>query len=557
MRMRASGIVSATAKAIAAGIAMTAFAVAATAAAATPTDARTAALHVNSADYPALTDQELGHIRRFVQLAQQLPGDWSGMGDDVWSVAERTRQFQLAYMADALGLIQHNYTPAYRELYRKSMDALIQKMTLPDIWESWLHSSRGGTLASDPDAADLDMGWIDPIRKDNAMLKGYLLQAGAMYEMLYRDGKYEKPGAFTFVYQPMTWGNGPAAFRYTLADIAEIVHREYVEGNYEGIQCEPNRIFPACNNPPILGLINFDQVAGTSYAADVMPRFKAEWLHKNYTNPITKSNVRFILVKQNFREESGDGAALDSWAGAWMHAWSPEMMLTIYPGQRELYLQRFLSGRYAQDAPESGSAAGNTSLISLGFGQFAFMAAENGDMEARRRLLDYADRNFHPIWEGGAFYYPRSADYRPDRSGNSHGVDTWTGNVLLALARLDKGGGFLKLYREPWGEAELHAPQITDVDALVVNVSQAYYDTAKRALIVTLKPGPIQARGTRFLVRELDPQRAYSVVKDGKIVARLNHAGAVPGGTAAWEDNGALSITTDLDRPHSFVVVAE
>ena len=83
--------------------------------------------------YPALDDKELGHVRRFVKLARQLPGDWSGMSDDLWAVSERTQQFQLAYMATALGLVQHQYTPAYRELYREAMHALIQKMTLPDI----------------------------------------------------------------------------------------------------------------------------------------------------------------------------------------------------------------------------------------------------------------------------------------------------------------------------------------------------------------------------------------------------------------------------------------
>src|SRR5580704_7711749 len=99
--------------------------------------AQPAAASINPADYPALDDKELGHIRRFVQLSKLLPGDWSGMSDDLYAVAERTQQFQLAYMADALALVQHQYTPAYRELYRKTMDALIQKMTLPDIWESW------------------------------------------------------------------------------------------------------------------------------------------------------------------------------------------------------------------------------------------------------------------------------------------------------------------------------------------------------------------------------------------------------------------------------------
>src|ERR1700733_9016469 len=105
-----------------------------TAAALHAAPAQSAAASKNPADLPACDDKELGHIRRFVQLSKLLPADWSGMSDDLYAVAERTQQFQLAYMADALALVQHQYTPAYRELYRKTMDALIQKMTLPDIW---------------------------------------------------------------------------------------------------------------------------------------------------------------------------------------------------------------------------------------------------------------------------------------------------------------------------------------------------------------------------------------------------------------------------------------
>src|SRR5687768_17075162 len=93
-----------------------------------------AADDIDPTDYPVLDDKELGHIRRIVDLSRQPAGDWSGMGDDVFHAAERTRQFQLSYMAAALGLVQHQYTPAYRELYRTAMDALIQKMTQPDIW---------------------------------------------------------------------------------------------------------------------------------------------------------------------------------------------------------------------------------------------------------------------------------------------------------------------------------------------------------------------------------------------------------------------------------------
>lgn len=505
---------------------------------------------INPADYPALDDKELGHVRRFVKLSRQLPGDWSGMSDDLWAVAERTQQFQLAYMAAALGLVQHQYTPAYRELHREAMHALIQKMTLPDIWESWLQSSRAGTANSDPDATDLDAGWIDPVGKYNIMLKGYLLQAGAMYEMLYRDGRYGRPDAFTFKYVANTWGNGPLLFRYSLPDIAKIVHQEYVDNNYEGVLCEPNRIFPSCNQPPILGLIHFDQVHGTRYAADVMPKFAAAWKRKGYTNAQTGQNVRFVYVRQDAFEEPGS-PVLDGWSGAWMHAWNAEMMQAIYPAQRDLYAGRFLSGAYAKAVPPH-----NKAMLSLGFGHVAFMAAEVGDTATRQRFLDYAERNFNPVWEQGAYYYPRSDNYESDPQGNSHGVSSWTGNVLLPLARLDKGNGFRKLYNEPWTRAQLDAPQVTDVDDLLTNVSQAYYDAGKRALIVTLKPGPVQAARVGFVVRNLDPARTYSVIKDGQELGRISRARPDAVADVSWRPDTTVAVVTEMSVPHSFVFAA-
>jgi hypothetical protein len=264
---------------------------------------------VHPADYPALDDKEIGHLRRFVKLSKLLPGDFAGMSDDFYAIAERTQQFQFAYMAAAVGLIQHQYTPAYRELYPTTMHALIQKMTLPDIWESWLKSSRRGTSEGDPDLPDITAGWLNPIRRYNIMLKGYMLQAGAMYDMLYRDGRYDKGDAFTFKYAPRTWGNGTVVFKYSLPDVAGIVYQEYVENNYEGVLCEPNRIFPACNQPPILGLINFDQTHGTHYAADVMPKFPAAWVRRGYTIP--RRGRTFILSMRV--KERWNAAARRSW----------------------------------------------------------------------------------------------------------------------------------------------------------------------------------------------------------------------------------------------------
>jgi hypothetical protein len=501
----------------------------------------------NPADYPALDARQLGQLRHIIRLSRQLPGDWSGMGTDWWDIGERAMQFELAYMADAVALAQHNYVPAYRQAYQPAMDALIQKMTLPDVWERWIDISRGGRN-DDPDQTELGPGWMDPMVKDNVMLKGYLLQSGSLYELLYRDGKYDKPGAFTFKYRAGTWGMGPQTFEYDLGKLADITHREYVESKYEGVQCEPNRIFPTCNQSAVLGLLGYDQAHGTKYAADVMPKFKAAWVNKHYTDPVTKENVALVFVKQDKAIPNG-GIALESWSGNWMNAWDPDYMKTIYPVQRDHHLDELLSGNWGRTAQGEGNAGGK-----IAFGMFALMAAEMSDEKTKKELFDYADRNFKAVDSEGEYYYPRSDDYLPDQHGGVHGMDTWTGNALLALARLDDGGGFRRMYTQPWDKAHFDAPYITDVDELTTGVSQAWYDPAKRALIVTLVPGPAKSDDVGFVVRQLDAHRRYTVIEDGKVVDTLDAKSGARNPRFTWRDDGTVAVSTDLGTAHSFVI---
>ncbi len=331
---------------------------------------------VDAADYPALDAKEVGHVRHIMKLARQLPGDWSGMGTSWWMIGERAAQFELGYMAAYLALAQYKYTPAYREPYQAGIHALIQKMTLPDVWERWLDISRGGKNV-DPDQDELMHGSMDPVAKNNIMLKGYLLQSAALYDVLYRDGVYDKPDAFTFKYLAGTWGNGPVTFRYSLPDLAQIVHQEYAETNYIGVQCEPNRIFPTCNHPPILGLLNFDQSHGTSYAADVMPKFKQKWVDRNYVDPTTKNMAALIYVKQD-KVIPNAGLLLEGWAYAWMNAWDPDYVQSLYPSVRDAHAQEILTGAYAKAAAAEGSPG------AVAFGHMIFMAAEVGRSENAR-----------------------------------------------------------------------------------------------------------------------------------------------------------------------------
>ena len=278
---------------------------------------------------PTLSEKDIGHLRHMARLANQLPGDWSGMGSDWWDIGEGAHQYELAFMAYTLGIVQHRFTPAYQDFCRDTIAALIGKMMVPDIWQKWINASRGGKVV-DPDQEELNPGWIDPLKKHNIMFKGHLLQMAALHEALYRTGKYIQPGAFTFEFKATTWGNGNETFVYNLPELARIVHNEYVESGYEGVQCEPNRVYPMCNQHAVLGLIHCDQALGTGFSADVLPKFKAAWQRKGYTDLETGSHMRMRWVRQDQIHPS-QAAWADGWTGIFMHAWEPGFIESHLP----------------------------------------------------------------------------------------------------------------------------------------------------------------------------------------------------------------------------------
>ena len=515
---------------------------------------------VNPSDYPKLSQRELGHVRRLVKLSHQLPGDWSGYGSQ-WLLTERTQQFQIAFAGMTLALAQHEYTPAYRELYRDAIDAYIEKLEHPDIWERWFLSSRSGTRGGI--LSDMQSGWLDPIAKDNIMLKAYVLQLGAAHEMLYGDHKYDKPDAFTFYYRGQGMGNGLIKFRYSLEDIAKNIHKEVEDSGYVGSSCEPARIFWACQAPSSVGFIHFDQAHGTNYA-EILPKMKDAWVQKGYIDPKKYRYAEVVFTSWEDRSKNQKPVELTpmdqdigGWSGIFNHAWDKDFVEAAYYGvdhqDRDETLRYFLSGEYAK-APQ---AADNPihAYDSVAWGFFLAYAAEVGDKDAVNKMLSYAQRNFNPTWENGEYYYPRNDDYAADAKGNSHGVDPWTGNVFIAMARLNKGNGFYNLYNQPWGKEQYLQPYISNVDNLRVNVSQAFFDKQKDALVVTLEPGPIKVSETSYVIQQLDPNKTYTVLKDGRSIGQLSSK-AQPA-AMVWRADGTVKVSTSLATRHTFVVSAD
>ena len=514
------------------------------------------------ANYPALSTQQMGHVRHMINLANQLDGDFSLMGetDPVYHMSFHAYQFQIAFAAYGLASAHYHYTPAHRDLYQKASARLIQRMIYKDVWDYWAHVSKydltdrtevdgGGEVIINYTEDDW-YGWIDPNIKKNIMYSGHLLQMVGLHEMLFDDHRYDEKGSLTFRFAPIEFGEGPIEMKYDHDRLTKVIYDQFVEDEFRGIECERNAVYAECNQHPILGLMHYDFKHGAELSPGVREAFKKTIETRHYVNPETHTTMYFLNVKKD-EVVPATYAWADGWNGHAQHAWDKAYIENLYPHQVKRYIPSMLKG-------EPGEDQGWTA--SFDFGWFALLASEVGDTETVKTMTDYADAHFEPVWNDGGYYYPTSADYQwsfvRDEKGFIQNVGPATGNVLIGFARVNPKDGLWQIYNHPWDESHFAEPFITDVEYLEASVTQAVYDAEKDALIVTLAPGPVESEATSFTVRQLDPAKTYSLIRDGQALGDVSRSGGAALPDAEWQDDGSLRITTRLDGPHSFVLKA-
>ena len=513
--------------------------------------------------YRALSAKQMGHVRHMINLANQLDGDFSLMGemDPVYYMSFHAYQFQFAFAAYALASAHYHYTPAHRALYQKASARLIKRMIYKDVWDYWAHTSKFDMTDRSQNEYGLETmvnyseddwyGWIDPNIKKNIMYSGHLLQMVGLHEMLFDDHRYDEPGSLTFRFAPVEFGQPPIEMKYDHERLTKVIHEQFVEDRFRGIECERNAVYAECNQHPILGLMHYDFKHGTELSPEDRREFKKTMDKRHYVSPETHTTMYFLKVKQD-EVVPATYAWADGWNGHAQHAWDKEYIERLYPHQRERYIPSML---------RSWPFWNMGWTASFDFGWFALLASEVGDTETVETMTDYADEHFEPTWLDGGLYYPSTWDYVwnyfRDWKGYIHNVGPVTGNVLVGFARINPKDGLWSIYNRPWEASHFAEPFISDVEYLEASVTQAVYDPDQDALIVTMAPGPVKSETTSFTVRQLDPEKRYVVIRDGKRLGEISRNGEPALPQTAWQPDGSLQITTTLDEPHSFVLKAK
>jgi hypothetical protein len=516
-------------------------------------------------DLPSLSVEALATLNHFHSIAAQAQGDWSGMGiESVDQHGDDGFHMQLPYMLYALAVAQHSKTPAYRELYKASMNGLIEKMKRNEVWDYWEKFSTGEDHYDEAHHHLVRKPEADPIKTANVMYSGHILPMLAMYEMFYRDGRWSAPDAFTL--ERLTPAAGFERFPWDMDSVQRNTVRQFVESDYLGLECYVDTIFPTtCLLFPLHGLIHYDHLKGTKVARDVISKHVNAWRRISTLYHMDKiGRTPYVLEPSRHSVGLSDSVAFGK--TQFMNVFAPEYTRAAYPFWRKSLFDLDANGMLI---PKPDSSRGEIPLdntqpmtprrekdnyppnLTGSIEQLAHKvppaALEVGDASLAAAALRYANHHNPPVWSNGELYYERNDEHGTPRFLNRRA------SILLGSGHVWSENAYRNIYDKPWGKTELEAPEVQSVDYPNVLVSQAYHDPRRDALHVTILPHGIvpssqrpKALETSFRVVRLDPRKRYVVLRDGQAT----------GDESSRQADGMVIRTRLAGAPQRFEIVA-
>ncbi len=510
---------------------------------------------INQKDYPAADAKEWGQLLWNLKLANQDLADFTHY-QSVDQQGISANRYTIAFASYFLALEQYHKFPAWREAIQPAFDRLIRRMLQKPVWEYWANESFGITKF-EPNMDRPYASSSDPVGYANIMYSGHLGMMINLYQMLYHDMKWDKPGSIVFQWDEKT------RFVYDNRRLQEVMFIQNMTNPVPGIECERNAIFPACNTHPIISYKLYDQMHNTRFFEAATSVYNP-WCDSVFINPVTKDFASFYLIKQGWafsgwnprygnkmdevmaemvkKGVDFNSGGNDGWIGTFMHAWRPDLIENNYP---------YLKKKHYKTLPD-GTAVLTKDVIAPDayYAFFTTLAAEVGDEQARQALLKTVDSIYSPVWEDGTYRYPfmdnvptvnlAAADgekkpavpppaaVQPQKKQNTAPALPGQGDAtnmktfpshsdladrLIAMARALPARGLYTMVNHPVDATHFTEPAITGVDLGKVILKRAVYDRGNKSLIVSTI-GKKDGGTSSFTVINLNPAKNYSIEID-------------------------------------------
>jgi hypothetical protein len=418
-----------------------------------------------------LSPDDLAALRYALDRALQPVEGFAGF-DFIDQFQPSAIRYQINNLGYVLSLANYVHLPALRGYLKLAQENLIEKKKQHVVWKYWALESLWGNFRHEP----------DPIARDNVMYSGWYAAQLGLYALATGDRRYDAPGALTL--------QRASGERY-VHDHPSLV-RTLVENvrNSEFclFPCEPNWIYPLCNNQAALGIRTCDRLHGTQHWADLEALYR-----RRLEEEFIDVDGHFVLLRSTrtgFTIPGLSSSKEDAIFAFWMHPLFPDLALRAWEIARD---ELFRHGPYGlQLIPlkpwlDAGNYRFNTAYA---LGALGMAARELGDGDALAAVLA-AMAELRTNREGGVLSYP--------------GCSTWS-HAFMLKTRVGRTNGLADLVNKGPTAQWLDGPVIADLAYPDVLPARAVSDGS--ALEAVLYPG--RAAGRYELgIAQLHPGARY------------------------------------------------
>lgn len=432
-----------------------------------------------------LDDEQLAMLRYVLDRALQPVGTLQGF-DRIDQFQTSALRYQLNQVGWTLAIAQRHYAPNFHGYLSEGQRRAIDQYLERDVWGYWRYENAWGNLSLD----------LDPAKKDNIMLTGYININALLYMNNTGDFRYAEPGSMTFRY------DAARAFPHDAHSITQSLLDNFrgkvYSQPYTLFPCEPNWIYTACNFRGLSALTLNDTVFGTKHVDELRDLFR-ERLEAEFVNlDGAMVSLRSKRTGHSLPFPVPDGTLV-------------KMLSPLYP---DLALRYWAITREEQMYREDGELKLRLKGRGVDFGNYRSghiftldgvlgAAQEMGDREVVRvaeRALD-------------------DAVGRVERDGVLHYDGSNMGNLMVAESRLGITGGWAEALCTRPPESALRGPILAQAPYPEVLVARAI--SSGDDLDLVLRPGHGAGGRQRLELARLQPGRNYRVegAASGPLVA--------------------------------------
>ena len=406
-----------------------------------------------------LSVDDIKALRYMLNLSLQPVGHFDGFTkkDNIQLAALR---YQLNYINYGLAVLQCKYTPNFHGYLNRAQRFAIESLTDPEVCGYWKLEAMWGKLQWQPDP----IGTID-----NIMLTGWSLIGLSTYAANTGDLRYQEHGALQF----KPFKNKSITFDHDAHSFVGSLVRNWNHCPLYLYPCEPFWSFPICNVLAFCGVVPYDRVNGTNFAASVRDNFLQSFEDEFILSDGNPKAVVSTLTGYGSLSRTNPQVELAFllWMARAMNAIHPGYARRWYALARAEFLDLVngdlsLKGVSWKDCFDTGNYGKNPGFILAGV---ALAAREHGDDEMAEAALRKADQLLVRVDDPSVYAF--------------EGISA-AANLNMAAARWSRRNDWQDLINVGPDCRALRGPILTDCEYPRVLVAKAVSDGSGLDLVL-------------------------------------------------------------------------